>query len=438
MTPTSISSGGKLRIRFVPLLMVLALLLGACGSGDGGKKIQWIEGTAPANLAAQSTVESGNDVEEEPTSTVNQEGEGDADIKPTATLAPAEPTKKPTERPEAVSGVRLSAEQLDEFQPNELGVIPVLEYHTITTEKREEQFVRTVDDFKADLDWLYENDFYVVPLKDLIANRIAAPAGKRPVVLTFDDSTAGQFRYLIADDGSVEIDPDSAIGIMEAFYADHPDFGRGGFFAVLPTVNFCFAWQFADAEPDQYPYCQQKLTWLMDNGYEVGNHTLNHVDLLQQDDDTFRAELAGAIVAFQEMDTRIEANILAMPFGNYPDLDTKQQQREWLREGFEWKGTTYRIIGSLMVGDNPTESPVSTEYDPVFIARIQAFDDDANLEGGRGSAYWFAIFEDDPGQLYVSDGSAETISVPEELPAIMEGTLNTDRIEADGLELIRY
>ena len=177
---------------------------------------------------------------------------------------------------------------------------------------------------------------------------------------------------------------------------------------------------------------------MLDNGYEIGNHTLNHVDLLQQDDDTFRAELAGAIVAFQEMDSRIEANILAMPFGNYPDLDTKQQQREWLREGFEWEGTSYRIIGCLMVGDNPTESPVSTEYDPVFIARIQAFDDDANLEGGRGTAYWFAIFEDDPGQLFVSDGNAETITVPESLPAIMDGTLNTDPNQSDGLEQIRY
>ncbi len=426
------------RSRYISLIVVLAMLLGACGSGDGGKKIEWIEGTAPANLALQPTVESQNDGEVDPTATATEESDAEPDTEPTATSAPSEPTEQPTERPEAVSGVRLSAEQLDEFQPNELGVIPVLEYHTITTEDREEQFVRTVSDFKADLEWLYENNFYVIPLNDLIANRIAAPAGKRPVVLTFDDSTAGQFRYLIGDDGSVEIDPDSAIGILESFYSEHPDFGRGGFFAILPTENFCFAWQFADAEPDQYPYCQQKLTWLLDNGYEIGNHTLNHVDLLQQDDDTFRAELAGAIVAFQEMDSRIEANILAMPFGNYPDLDTKQQQREWLREGFEWEGTSYRIIGCLMVGDNPTESPVSTEYDPVFIARIQAFDDDANLEGGRGTAYWFAIFEDDPGQLFVSDGNAETITVPESLPAIMEGTLNTDRIESDGLELIRY
>src|SRR3954469_19049974 len=117
-------------------------------------------------------------------------------------------------------------------------MIPVLEYHVITTDQSQEaQFTRTVDDFKADLQWLYDHDFYVVPLKDVIADAISAPAGKHPVVLTFDDSTAGQFRYLIGADGSVSIDPDSAVGMMEAFYAAHPDFGRGGFFAVLPTEN---------------------------------------------------------------------------------------------------------------------------------------------------------------------------------------------------------
>ena len=130
---------------------------------------------------------------------------------------------------------------------------------------------------------------------------------------------------------------------------------------------------------------------------------------------------------FQKMDSRIEANILAMPNGNYPDPETKQQQRTWLREGFEWEGAEYKIIGCLMVGDQPTESPINTDYDPVFISRIQAFDSDANVDG-RGSEYWFSQFEADPGQLYVSDGNADTITVPENLPAIMDGLLNTERI----------
>lgn len=420
-------------------LFLVMLVLAACGGDDESAQIHWIEGTPPPEYIAQLNGGSS----ETPTTPADQ-GESGADSEPTATTEPqqAEPTLEPTTTtapPETpVTGVKLTDEQLTEFQPNELGLVPVLEYHVFTTDPDQEaQFTRTIDDFKADLQWLYDNGFYVVPLKDVIQNTIKAPAGKKPVSLTFDDSSVGQFRYLIAGDGSVTIDPDSAVGVMESFYAAHPDFGRGGFFAVLPPEYFCFSWQGEEREDDQNKYCGQKLTWLLDNGYEIGNHTRNHTDLLNVDDDTFREELAGAVLDLQEYDPRIEANILAMPFGNYPDLETKQQQRKWLKDGFTWDGADYLIIGSLMVGSNPTYSPVSTEWDSMWIARIQAFDKDANVDGD-GIDVWFSIFENDPGQLYTSDGDANTVTVPEDLPVSLDGTLNTDRIEAEGKELVRY
>ncbi|MCC6790997.1 MAG: polysaccharide deacetylase family protein [Thermomicrobiales bacterium] len=434
------------RMRGLLLLGLVATMLAACGGDDGGgAQIQWIEGTPPPEYLAQFNGGAQPTPSTQPTETV----ESAPDSEPTPTTEPeAEPTDEPTEETESpetqVTGVKLSAEQLDEYQPNELGLIPVLEYHVFTTDPAEEaQFTRTIDDFKADLQWLYDNDFYVVPLRDMVLNEIRAPAGKKPVVLTFDDSTAGQFRYLIADDGTVTIDPDSAVGVMEEFYAAHPDFGRGGFFAVRPSASFCFSWQLEEREDDQNEYCGQKLTWLLDNGYEVGNHTRNHTDLLDVDDDTFRDELSGAIIALQEYDPRIEANILAMPFGNYPDLETKQQQREWLKNGFSWDGEDYLIIGSLMVGSNPTESPNSTEYDSMWIARIQAFDEDAEVKDANGELVmdmmdWFDIFESEPERLYVSDGDPNTITVPDDLPLVLDGTLDTDRVEALGKELVRY
>ena len=51
-------------------------------------------------------------------------------------------------------------------------------------------------------------------MRDLITNSINAPAGKHPAVLTFDDSTAGQFNYIINDDGTTTIDPDSGVAIF--------------------------------------------------------------------------------------------------------------------------------------------------------------------------------------------------------------------------------
>jgi peptidoglycan/xylan/chitin deacetylase (PgdA/CDA1 family) len=185
---------------------------------------------------------------------------------------------------------------------------------------------------------------------------------------------------------------------------------------------------------EQTPYCDDKIAWLLDNGYEVGNHTLNHQSLYNVEDDVFRSEIGGAIQALQEHDPRVEANIIAMTFGDYPDLETRANQREWLRNGFEYDGETVQLIGALMVGAEPAYSPVSTEWDPVFIARIQS---GTQNEYGY-TAYWFDRFEEAPWSLYRSDGNPATITVPEDLPATMDGTLNVDRIEADGLELIRY
>lgn len=429
------------------LIATMAMFLVSCGAGNnGGTQIQWIEGTSsPALTSHLSPGASGP----------SQQGAAGAAPGPstvTSTPVPPAATPDPTATPEPsatpelaatatmVTGARLTADQLAEFRPNELGKIPVLEYHSFTTDPGQAgQFTRTIDDFRADLQWLYEHDFYVVPLTSVIDNAIAAPAGKHPVVLTFDDSTAGQFRYLIQDDGSVVIDPDSAIGVLEPFFAEHPDFGRGGFFAVLTQGNSCFGWSSSDVpdEPEQTPFCAQKLGWLLDHGYEVGNHTFNHVSLKKVDDDTFRHEIAEAIRALRSFDARIEANIMVMPFGNYPERQTRGQQRTWLKDGFEWDGERYRVVACLMVGASPTESPISVEFDPMFISRIQVFTAAPGLED-HGSSYWFPIFELTPELLYTSDGDPGTITVPRELPDTLVGTLDRDRITKDAKQLVEY
>ena len=54
------------------------------------------------------------------------------------------------------------------------------------------------------------------------------PAGKTPVVLTFDDSTQFQFSY----DARGNIKPDTAVGILLEFQREHPGFPLAGTFYV--------------------------------------------------------------------------------------------------------------------------------------------------------------------------------------------------------------
>ncbi len=77
---------------------------------------------------------------------------------------------------------------------NELGAIMIVEYHRIGNPER--RWTRTPAGLRRDLDLLWANGYRLISLNALIAGSIALPAGSTPVVLTFDDSSPGQFRYL--------------------------------------------------------------------------------------------------------------------------------------------------------------------------------------------------------------------------------------------------
>jgi hypothetical protein len=343
---------------------------------------------------------------------------------PTPTSAPVATPAVQTTPPVVMP---LTASQLRTTQPNELGVVPILEYHVITTNPDEEaQFVRTKDDFIADLTWLYENDFYVIPLRELIENRISAPAGKLPVVLTFDDAQSSQFSATRDAAGNIVPDPDSAVGILEAFFAGHPDFGHTAHFGVV--ANNCFAYP----DESQRPLCHDKMRWLGEHGYEVGNHTYNHANLYDLDDATFKREL-GETKLFIDTYVSGPANlgdVLTLPFGEYPNKETRAYQRTMMREGFEYEGETIRITAALMVGANPTVSPNSTEYEPMYLARIQAFDESLDL--------WFDACKDGSVPYYVSDGMPEVVTIPDPLPAYVANEFDPEVVAGWGHELVVY
>jgi peptidoglycan/xylan/chitin deacetylase (PgdA/CDA1 family) len=277
---------------------------------------------------------------------------------------------------------------------------------------------RTPDQFRQDLQWLYDNDFYVIPIRDYIRNEINAPAGKRPVVLTFDDGVVSQFRYIEHGDGSLEIDPSSAVGILEEFFSRYDDFGRGGLFSILPMAPFSWPDAIQQAE-----FGEEKLQWLIDNGYELGNHTVGHVNLREITDDEIKAELAGAEEMIREFVPEVEISVLAVPFGMYPQGgDTS------IFRGFEYEGRHYELDGALMVGAEPAPSPVHVDFDPMWIPRINADDD----ELGK----WFSFVEDNPGIMYVSDGNPDTITIPNDLHPWLVDTL--DEAKAEGKTIVRY
>jgi hypothetical protein len=80
---------------------------------------------------------------------------------------------------------------------------------------------------------MYAAGFRPVNLSDVLDNAIDLPAGKSPIVLTFDDARKSQF-HLIETDKAYKIDPDCAVGILDAFHKRHSDWPMRATFFVLP------------------------------------------------------------------------------------------------------------------------------------------------------------------------------------------------------------
>ncbi len=274
---------------------------------------------------------------------------------------------------------------------NEAGEIMILMYHEIG--ETEDVWCRTPANFRKDLETLYESGYRLISMNDLLDGHIDVPAGCSPVVLTFDDGKGGQFRYL-EKDGRQIIDPDCAVAILEEFYAAHPDFGLAATFYIFYETPF-----------EQYEFIQEKLSYLVEKGFEIGNHCYSHGNLRKLSPEKARSELALHVKRTQEYLPDYTVRSLALPFGEYPD------NMSHIIEG-EFEGTAYRNDGILLVGSNPAPSPFSVAFNAAALPRVRA----SEMEVEDCGLYdWLERLRENLQRRYISDGDPDTIVVPEEL-----------------------
>ncbi|NLZ33157.1 MAG: polysaccharide deacetylase family protein [Firmicutes bacterium] len=274
---------------------------------------------------------------------------------------------------------------------NEAGRIMILMYHEIG--EPEDVWCRTPDNFRKDLEALYEAGYRLISMNDLLDGHIDVPAGCSPVVLTFDDGNAGQFRY-IEKDGRLVIDPDCAVAILEEFYAAHPDFGLAATFYIYYDNPF-----------RQQEYVQQKLQYLVEIGFEIGSHCYTHGVLSRLSPEEARRELGMHVKRTQEYLPGYIVRSLALPKGERP------KDISYVIEG-SYEGTPYRHEGILLVGAEPAPSPFTVKFDPSALPRVRASEIDVE---GYGLYDWLERLQNNPQLRYVSDGDPNTVVVPEEL-----------------------
>ncbi len=302
---------------------------------------------------------------------------------PVAPVNHSQPGKSEIDTAEAAEDpekIRLAAKQAG---ANELGLVPVLIYHQIGLQ--ESRWTRTPENFRHDLQELWDRKYILVPLSDYLNGNMNVPAGKSPAVITFDDSTAGQFQ-LLQKDGETVVDPNCAVGILRDFGAKHPGFGHAATF-------------FINAQPfGQADLWQKKLQMLNEWGFEIGNHTYSHKYLKG----LTPAQVAEEIVRLQEHIRQALPGYQPKSFAIVQD--GVPENYDSMMSG-EARGVKYKHDGIVRWAWSAAYPPFHREFDPKRIQRIQVFQD-----GGTSSLVnWLNRIS---GKRYISDGRKDTLAIP--------------------------
>lgn len=295
-------------------------------------------------------------------------------------------------------------EVYQENKVNEVGRVPIMMYHHIENIPSSETkytggnvdkdgYNRTAEAFRGDLEKYYQEGYRMIALKDYVKGIIDVPLGKSPIILTFDDGNEDNFKVLgKKEDGSLKIDPNCAIGILEEFKQKYPDYQVTATFFVMKGLF------------QQPEYNEDILLWLVDHGYDVGNHTLNHPDFTKTSAEVAMQEVGGMDQILNEIIPGKYVSIVALPFGS-PYKKTHSNFANVLNGTYD--GKSYQNIAALRVGWEADYSPFSDNFDPTFLKRIRAYD---NNGVDFDIAYSLKQIQN---TRYISDGDRSTIVVPD-------------------------
>ena len=289
-----------------------------------------------------------------------------------------------------------------ENKVNELGNVPIMMYHGII-DTEETQYIggnvdkngynRMAKSFREDLEFYYQNGYRMIRLVDYVNGIIDVPLGYSPIILTFDDGDKNNFNVLGKNsDGSLQIDPNSAIGILEEFKKKYPDFNVTATFFVMDGIF------------NQSAYNEDIVNFLVNNGYDVGNHTTIHPDFTTIGIDKTQ-EVVGKM--YQKLDKLLGdkyVKIVALPYGS--PYKKEHANFPYILNG-TYNGYTYETEAALRVGWEPELSPFHRDFDKTFLKRCRAYDNDGKEFDIK------MVFTNLEKNRYISDGDKDTIVIKE-------------------------
>ena len=304
-----------------------------------------------------------------------------------------------------VSLGKLDKDKLASDGINELGKVPIMMYHgirektsnstgTVGGNVDKDGYNRTQEAFREDLEFYYENGYEMIRLDDYINGIVKASYGKSPIILTFDDGNEDNIKVTGLDDkGNIIIDKNSAVGILEEFKKKHPDTNVTATFFVNGGIF------------NQSEYNDKILKWMVENGYDIGNHTQTHLDIKKSSGDRVQKEIAYVYDKLEKVIPGKYVKIIALPFGS-PYVKTHDNFKYVLSTSYN--GKTYETEAALRVGWEPEVSCFDKDFDKTFLKRCRAYDN-------NGKEFDIdMVFNMLKKSKYISDGNPDTIVIKEE------------------------
>ena len=294
-------------------------------------------------------------------------------------------------------------EQLEKDNINELGNVPIMMYHGIVNMKSSDTkyiggnvdkdgYTRTTEAFIEDLEFYYKNNYRMIKLKDYIKGEINVEYGKSPIILTFDDGNENNIKVTgLDEEGNIIINPNSAVGILESFKKKYPDYNITATFFVNDTLF------------NQKEYNEQILNWLVDNNYDIGNHTKGHIDIKKEDSDTVNSAIGYVYNQLDDIIPNKYVNIIALPFGS-PYTKDNPNFKYVLKSTYNNK--EYITSSALRVGWEPELSPYHKDFDPTFLKRCRAYDNNGQEFDIK------MVYSNLKSTKYISDGNTDTVVIP--------------------------
>ena len=295
---------------------------------------------------------------------------------------------------------------IEDYQNNkvdELGNVPIMMYHGIHNKSNSDTvyiggnvdkngYQRTAEAFRNDLEFYYNEGYRTIRLTDYVDGNIDVELGKSPIILTFDDGLENNIKVTGLDKkGNIIIDPNSAVGILESFKEKYPDYN-------ITATFFVNGGLFGQEE-----YNEKILKWLVENGYDIGNHTYNHVDFTDIDSNKTMEQVGKIYELLDNIIPEKYVNIVALPFGSPYNLE--HDNMEYIFKS-KYMDKNYETKATLRVGWESESSPYSIDFNSKFLKRIRAYDnkgEEFDIEMN------FKLLES---TRYISDGDKDIIVIP--------------------------